>query len=221
MLIGILELLGSPCVFWLLIEMLIPARTIGSGRFFSMSQWLIGITNMLSSRCTLLTLISAMLLQSGCSGPDRPKMASVTGIVSYKGAPVAGATVSFSSATAPRNASGVTDETGKYRLTTFENNDGAILGDHKVTIFKPDPAAKDDSPKPTDVSTEGGGASGGSIKLATTLPTADAGKGPMPNLKSAGPKSLLPSKYVDALKSGLAAKVVEGKENKFDFSLSD
>ena len=177
---------------------------------------------MLSSRCVPLSLISAMLLL-GCSGADRPKMASVTGVVSYKGTPVAGATVNFSSATAPRNASGVTDETGKYRLTTFENNDGAILGDHKVTIFKPDPAAKDDSPKPTDVSTEGGGASGGSIKLATTLPTAGAGKGPManPNLKSAGPKSLLPSKYVDALKSGLAANVVEGKENKFDFSLSD
>ena len=176
---------------------------------------------MLSKRCALLTLLSAVVLQSGCAGDDRPKMASVTGVVTYKGAPVAGATVGFSSATSPRSATGVTDETGKYLLTTFENNDGAVLGDHKVTIFKADPAAKEDSPKPTDVSTEGGGANAGSIKLATTLPTGGAGKGPMPDSKPAGPKSLLPSKYAEAGKSGLTAKVVEGKENKFDFSLAD
>lgn len=178
--------------------------------------------NMLPSRYALLTLLSAVFLQSGCSEDERPKMASVTGVVTYKGAPVAGATVSFSSPASPRSATGVTDEMGKYQLMTFEKNDGAVLGDHKVTIFKPDPAAKGEPPKATEVSTEGSASGAGSIKVPpTTLPTPGAGNGPMTNLKAADPKSLLPSKYADAGKSGLTAKVVEGKENKFDFSLAD
>jgi hypothetical protein len=167
-------------------------------------------------------LLAAVLLHLGCSGPDRPKMALVTGIVTYKGTPVAGATVSFSAENSPRSAIGVTDEKGLYQLTTFDANDGAVLGDHKVTIFKADPAAKGEPPKITEVSTEGGTSSAGSIKVTTTLPTPGAGNGPMmPNQKPTGPKSLLPSKYADAIKSGLTAKVVEGKENKFDFPLAD
>ncbi len=33
-------------------------------------------------------------------------------------------------------ASGTTDAQGKFRLTTFENSDGAVLGEHKVTVSK-------------------------------------------------------------------------------------
>jgi hypothetical protein len=194
---------------------------ISSGRFFLEAYLAMGASNMLHRRYLLLALLSSVLLQFGCSGDDRPKMAKVTGVVTYKGAPVAGATINFVSETAPRGATGVTDDKGQYQLTTFDNNDGAVLGDHKVTIFKADPAAKDDSKKQSEVSTEGGGANAGSIKVTTTLPGAGPGKGPMPNMKPADPKSLLPVKYAQPTKSGLTAKVVEGKENKFDFTLTD
>lgn len=179
---------------------------------------------MTRDRFGLLLLLSAALLQVGCSG-DRPKLALVTGVVTYNGAPVSGASVSFSSDVAPRNAVGTTDASGKYQLTTYEANDGAILGDYKVTVFKADSTGVP-AVQMVEVGGEAGGPSqpsgAGSLKVITTLPAANSGNGPMsrppPTVVA---KSLLPSKYADLGKSGLTAKVVEGKTNQHDFGLSD
>jgi hypothetical protein len=61
-------------------------------------------------------------------------IAPVHGKVTYKGRPVAGATVEFLCTGASRPAAGTTDEQGNYSLTTFTPNDGAMIGTHVVTV---------------------------------------------------------------------------------------
>jgi len=76
----------------------------------------------------------------GCSGSGLPDTARVTGLVTYKGKPVAEAQVSFIPARG-RPASGATGTDGRFTLTTFRPNDGALLGEHTVTIAKTVPVA--------------------------------------------------------------------------------
>ena len=74
---------------------------------------------------------------AGCSrGPARPKVAPLHGRVLYKGQPLAGYDVTFMCPGSPRYSYGVTDEEGHFTLTTFEPNDGAVVGENKVTVFK-------------------------------------------------------------------------------------
>ncbi len=85
-------------------------------------------------------LLLALAASSGCGGAeDRPPTAAVSGTVAYKGAAVEGATVSFMMEGAPRVASGVTDKDGKFKLSTFALNDGAVIGTHTITVTKDDP----------------------------------------------------------------------------------
>ncbi|MGL4464990.1 MAG: hypothetical protein ACRC1K_22790, partial [Planctomycetia bacterium] len=67
----------------------------------------------------------------GCEAKfaDRPKLHPVTGVVKQAGKPVAGAQVAFHNGKSPRLAAGVTDADGRYRLTTFARDDGAIEGE--------------------------------------------------------------------------------------------
>lgn len=168
-----------------------------------------------------LLLLLAAISFLGCSSGG-PAMAPVSGVVTYKGAPVEGAVVSFTSADAPRGSSGTTDAQGIYKLSTFGEFDGAPLGSFRVSVIKLDPAAKPDSAmKTTEIKADQPLPGGGTPKLETTLPGAGAGMMPSPPGASAGPPSLLPAKYADPGKSGLTAKVEAGKENKFDFTLTD
>lgn len=81
-----------------------------------------------------LLALATLAISVGCSGAaGTSPTAPVTGVVTYKGAPVANASVTFTPASG-RPANGVTDASGKYTLSTFGNQDGAVLGTHKVTI---------------------------------------------------------------------------------------
>jgi hypothetical protein len=80
----------------------------------------------------LVLLPSALLFGAGC-GAAGPKTAPVTGKVIYKGQPVPSGTVSFIPASGTA-ATGEIDADGSFRLTTFRDGDGAILGLHKVVI---------------------------------------------------------------------------------------
>lgn len=78
-----------------------------------------------------------LFLTIGCGGKtDRPATVPVSGTVMYKGNPVEGATVVFMKDGAPRASEGVTDASGKYKLSTFGTYDGAIPGDYRVTVTK-------------------------------------------------------------------------------------
>jgi len=83
-----------------------------------------------------------VIAATGC-GDGRPATFPVTGEVHYNGQPVAGASVVFTSAGPP--AKGVTDAQGKFTLRTFAEGDGALAGEHRVTITKnvAQPAAAD------------------------------------------------------------------------------
>jgi hypothetical protein len=88
------------------------------------------------ARSQFALLLAALLGLSGCSGADRPKTYAVEGQVAYNGKPLEGATVSFWAETSPRAAVGTTNAEGKFTLSTFELEDGAIAGLHKVTVTK-------------------------------------------------------------------------------------
>lgn len=137
----------------------------------------------------------------GCSGNggSRIEVAPVSGTVKYNGAAVADATISFS--TTARSASGQTNAQGEYKLTTFDTDDGAVPGDHVVTIIK---LVGSDGNAIREMTKE---------DLAkTTNPTADFGK---------LLKGQLPEKYGDPKKSGLKRTVVKGQTNSFNFDLKD
>jgi hypothetical protein len=96
----------------------------------------------------VILLAVALAAASGC-GDGRLKRARVTGVVIYHSKPVEGAGVTFY----PHDgaiASGVTDANGRFTLTTFarKGNDGALLGEHVVTVSKYVPDPKDPRPEP-------------------------------------------------------------------------
>lgn len=82
-----------------------------------------------------LILLFAALAVAGCGGGPVP----VRGRVTLDGTPVAGAAVVFLPA-GPRGhpASGQTDASGVFRLTTFKKEDGAVRGEYIVVVTKTD-----------------------------------------------------------------------------------
>jgi hypothetical protein len=80
-----------------------------------------------------LLLIAGLLLLSGC-GSRGPDLAPVSGTVALDGKPVAGAAVTFVPVQGGRPASAVADEQGRFQLTTFQSEDGAIVGKHTGTV---------------------------------------------------------------------------------------
>ncbi|MCA9012679.1 MAG: carboxypeptidase regulatory-like domain-containing protein [Planctomycetaceae bacterium] len=95
--------------------------------------------NKFRSVCVVGLLLGAL---SGCGGgtdkwvEGREKVNPVSGIVTLDGKPVEGAVVMFISASKPISAQGLTDASGQYHLTTYEQHDGAVAGEHKVTVRK-------------------------------------------------------------------------------------
>jgi hypothetical protein len=107
---------------------------------------------MLRKSCLLMGLAAVMTV-AGC-GPSLPAGAKpthkTTVTVTYKGAPVEGATITFLGPEST-TAVGMTDAQGKAKMKTYVEGDGAIEGQHKVLISKVEtvggaPAADQDSP---------------------------------------------------------------------------
>lgn len=92
----------------------------------------------------LAVTVALFLPLSGCSSgqAEHYDVVPVSGVITCQGKPVANATVNFtpqgSDAAAEgrpgRVALGITDKDGRFQLTTYENNDGAIVGKHLVTV---------------------------------------------------------------------------------------
>ncbi len=145
---------------------------------------------------SILALLAVAWLEGCARGtPGQLPTAPVTGQVTYQGQPLTQGEVMFIPVeTGPgvRAAYGKLDAQGQYRLTTYREGDGAILGQHRVAIV----AREEVSP--------------------------DMGKQISPEgilLPGRQPKSLIPERYADPATSGLSAQVKEGT-NRFDFALT-
>ncbi len=79
--------------------------------------------------------LAALLLSahSGCSGSGaRPTLVPVKGKVTYKGQPLTKGIIRFEPDGYGRMATGELQADGTFVLTTYENGDGAVVGQHRV-----------------------------------------------------------------------------------------
>jgi hypothetical protein len=83
----------------------------------------------------LLAILIAGALLVGCSRQSgRDGLAPVFGRVTYAGQPLAEGRILFYPDDGRRMAMGSIDASGNYALTTFEHQDGAYVGKHRVVI---------------------------------------------------------------------------------------
>jgi hypothetical protein len=89
----------------------------------------------------LLPLVAASALlggAAGCGGNSR--YAKVSGVVTLDGKPYKNAIVSFQPMASGKNpnpgrgSTGLTDENGRYSLTTDDGHTGAVVGKHRIRI---------------------------------------------------------------------------------------
>lgn len=90
------------------------------------------------------SLVSALVLllgTLGCGGGGEFGVASAGGTVTLNGQPVPDLMIAFTPQTPAdgsnpgKSASGRTDAQGKFTLSTYDTDDGAIVGSHQVTIY--------------------------------------------------------------------------------------
>ncbi len=144
---------------------------------------------------SIVPIAVSLLVVAGCDGTGRPAGAKptkpVTITVTYKGAPVEGATVSF---LCDPPSFGRTDASGVAKMKTYVEGDGAIVGSHKATVAK----------------TETVGGSTADQDSQEYNPDAPPGE----------IKHLVPEKYSQPT-SGLVADVKESGTNEIKFELTD
>jgi hypothetical protein len=165
---------------------------------------------MISGRGRCLIVLIAVLAM-GCGGShsaSRKPTHKVTGSVVMAGAPVIGAFVVFS----PKQlgqpaATGRTDDSGKFILTTYDTGDGAAAGDYAVLVSKT--AAKEAT---------GAVASHEAIASGKVKPGAAHSTGGK-STSAAKSESGLPDKYSDLAATPLNATVKAGEANVFDLKL--
>lgn len=135
-----------------------------------------------SSLSVGLLAIVAISWMGGCGSPrdpNRPQTFTTSGRLTLEGKVVEGATVSFSPSSGP-SAVGITDPQGQFELTTFSKGDGAVAGEHVVTV------TRFEVPKPA------GSTEGEYVPPSAPLPT---------------PKNSFPKKYGSPETSGLKVTV--------------
>lgn len=81
---------------------------------------------------SLSTTCSVLVLFAGCND-GRPKRAPISGQVLIDGQPLTHGSVSFMP-TQGRPAGANLDENGRFVLTCYEKDDGAVLGEYRVAI---------------------------------------------------------------------------------------
>jgi len=87
---------------------------------------------------SLLLLIPVLLC--GCGSDYTPqaeifKTVSASGVLTFKGKPLSGFIVTLHPSGEQRTASGTTDAEGRFTLGTNAPGDGAVAGNHKVSVI--------------------------------------------------------------------------------------
>lgn len=151
----------------------------------------------------------AMLTLLGCGEQNSLDTVPVSGTVRLDGAPVDGAKVVFAPTSGGGSAaSGVTDASGHYELTTLDPGDGALAGSYVVMISKTEQVGGD----ATSAAVKPGMSEEEATQAAMEAHLASGGGEPEFTDK-------LPAKYKNAASSGFKAEVAKGVEKEFDFDL--
>jgi hypothetical protein len=125
------------------------------------------------------------------------------------GVAVAFASVSFLPVKGGRVSTGVTDEEGVYRMSTYEANDGAPVGEHYVSVMKVggDGAftpAQEDAIKKDELA----------LSEISDDASAESGPAPEPEIEY-----LVPKHYMDPKTSGLKVTVPSGGSTELNIEL--
>lgn len=100
----------------------------------------------------IVPVVFLVSLLAACAGGDGHPIAKTQGKVLYQGQPVADVVVDFvpqgdGGASPGKSATGRTDASGVFVLSTHEMGDGAVVGKHRVTVGSENP----DQPLPGKV----------------------------------------------------------------------
>ena len=145
------------------------------------------------------------LTVAGCSGGgDRLAVSPASGTVTYEGQPVANAQVVFRSKGSAPAATASTAADGRFRLSTYEEHDGAAPGTYLVTVVKLEGGATTDPNAPFD-------------PVADMEAAAKSANQPAP----APAKSLIPEKYATPSQTPLEFTVQASGNNEFKIELTD
>ena len=136
----------------------------------------------------LCALGSCVLLGCSPEGATLEGTVPVSGTVTQNGQPLEGAAVTFVPTDGGRSASGMTDASGKFSLTTLDPGDGALPGSYQVTITKKETVGKEYTQEEANAY----------YAEHQTQP-------PAPEIKN-----VLDEKYAQPETSGLTAEVAEG-----------
>lgn len=143
-----------------------------------------------------LSLCLAWAVITGCGQNRHPELRQVSGTVTHEGQAVEDATVAFINESSSRIASGRTDAEGGFYLTSYDDNDGALPGEHVVVISKTEEL--EDAP---------------SLSMDEALKTRRS--------KRTAAKHLIPAKYASRDTSPLKVTVTENGPNQFALELTD
>lgn len=168
--------------------------------------------------CVAVACVSCVCLGAGCGGGSgkEPKIVSATGIVTYNGAPLAGAQVTFMPDDGPL-ATGVTDLKGEFKLKSG-TLPGCTLGRSRVSVRAM--TTVDNSSTAPDFTP--GAANTPADFEAQSKKMAQMTQAYQARAAETRPISLIPERYKDPKSSGLQFTVdADGANNIFKLELKD
>ena len=156
----------------------------------------------LAAQRWIWTVALAGLSTAGCGSSDRLPVVPVGGKVTYIGEPVAGAQVILLGKGNEPAAYGTTAADGTFRLTTYDEHDGAAPGTYIVTVTKLEGGPPSDPNAPFD-------------------PVADMEAAAKNQTPEAPARSLLPEKYATAADSPLELTIQPPGNTQVHIELKD
>ncbi len=83
---------------------------------------------------SVILICVATFLVTGCGRSDIPELGTVSGVVTLNNEPLPNAIVNFTPLASGRPSTAETDDAGRYSLLYLADVEGAVVGEHSVTI---------------------------------------------------------------------------------------